>query len=160
MIVFITCVLSFFATEAFANRPFRGVYEVPTVTPDLRPFSSYPIRFESNTNDVMTANELVLQLPEELVGSPYEFKISRANNEWSGPDVSAVDCQVISRDFVCRLAFHAVNVEMPLVEQNLRQMYPNMNEETLSRYLKVSLQFSDEPIGILKYRLRGRDRQR
>lgn len=160
MIIFISILLSVLSFDALANRPFRGVYEVPVSQPELKPFSSYPIKFESNTNDVMSADELILQLPSELVGHNFSFAIQKSEGQWSGQDVQNVDCQVIERDFVCHLAFHPIVVDEVLVEESLRKLYPSINEETLGRYLEVSSKFSDEPIGILKYRMRGRDRVR
>lgn len=145
------------AVNAFAERPLRGVYEVPTGD-ELKPFSTFEVRLDGNGYESFPY-AFDLPLPKELVGEEMFIhlrKTSLDGNEWSGPKASGT-CDYSDRQFQCNLRFNDLKIDPKKVEAAIDEKFATPEEK--QGRLKVATLFSTEPIGIITYRLRGHDRK-
>lgn len=143
------------ASSAFASRPIRGVYEVP-VGEDLKSFAEYPVKFKSDNYEA-SPNELNFPLPAALTGQEQMIHLSRlteTSSVWKGP-LAEADCHLIGRIFTCRVVFQGLPIDPVKMEEVIRQEYPE--PVVAEGKLKVAMAFGGEPIGIIKYKLRGRE---
>jgi hypothetical protein len=147
----------FITVDALADRPIRGHYEVPT-TPELKYVSRIPVKFKvDNYSEQNTRIEF--PLPQELTGIPETIsmqKFSENSNVWTGPKVNG-ECQVQERNFVCKMKFKNLNHSTIEAEKYILENYPQ--SELVDR-LNLANRFGGEPIGILSYKMRGRDRKK
>ncbi len=151
--------------DLFAARPFRGTYEVPLsgnpnaekpADPENR---FYPVKFKSNTNDVGSADVLELELPAQLVGSAFSFRMVKDNvsGEWSGENVNRGQCVKEGRYYSCSLEMLNVPVDIVKVEEELNADL-TLSPQQRADKLTMAKIFLDEHLGVLQYRMRGRDK--
>ncbi len=146
LIVFISF---FISLSAHAQRPIRGLYQVP-VSENLKPFANYPVKFKSDTYE-NTPNKITFPLPAELVGDSTMVEISKTpDGTWMGPNAQG-SCQYGERYIKCNLKFNDLTIDSVRVETAVRQRFP---AEQVQGRLSVAEKFSGEPIGIIIYRLR------
>lgn len=141
--------------SAKAERPIRGTYEVP-VTDELKSFASYPVKFKADTYQE-NPNQIDFPLPAALVGEETLVKMTRTDSTsdtWSGPNVLG-QCQMIERYFTCKVKFNNLQIDTNKVEAVVSAQFPDATQ-TQGRLAVASL-FHGEPIGILRYKLRGRE---
>lgn len=142
---------------AYASRPVRGTYEVPVQNTELTSFASYPVKFKAdNYQDVPT--QIDFPLPEALVGETKIIQMSKSTenaNVWTGENVLGV-CSTIDRYFTCNVKFNNLNIDPNKVDAAVQSTYSTPNE--VNNRIQVARIFDGEPIGILRYKLRGRDR--
>ena len=146
----------FAALSAFAGRPVRGVYTVP-VAQELSAFNSYPVQFKSDLYK-QKPNEMSFPLPATLVGEEINIEVSQDPNDlehWSGPNADGT-CKQIDRFFQCQLKFKDLTIDPVKVQSQITEQFKNQIEA--AGRLKVAQQFGGEPVGIITYKLRGRDR--
>lgn len=138
-------------------RPIRGFYEVPVKDPSLRQYAVYPVRYQPDMyEDVPTKMEF--PLPAVLVGEQTFVqmeKVSQTSNTWTGPNVRG-ECKKEDRYFVCAVKFNDLNINPQKVISEIDANY-SLPEEVTGR-TAVAQFFEGQPIGIIRYRLRGRDR--
>jgi len=162
------------STLSFAARPFRGSYEVPVnetndPTGVIKNMDNrfYDIKFKSNVDDVINATSFDIQLPAELVGETQVLTLNRGEGtEWSGDKILQANCieeniqlpgdDEIENYFSCFLKMKEIPVDELKVEalMNSTQTDPAL----VSDKLAVTKIFSNELIGVLRYKMRGRGR--
>jgi hypothetical protein len=137
-------------------RPVRGTYEVPAPE-EFKPYASFAVRFKSEEYD-SGQRALTFPLPKELTGQQLSLAMAESGTpgRWTGDNVEA-DCQKIGRYFECRMSFSNLAINTEAVVEVLKQKYPL--EADLARALELAERFKAEPAGILRYRLRGGDRE-
>jgi len=139
-------------------RPIRGTYEVPVKSPELKSFSTFPVKFKSSTYD-NGFESLTFPLPAELTGQGLQIQMEKTNvpGKWMGPLVDA-DCAKIGRYFECQMRFR----NLPFDEQGLielmKEKFPG-DESSQNLAKELAKVFGAEPAGILRYKLRGRERE-
>lgn len=145
----------FVSIEIHAARPIRGIYQVPT-TSDLAAYSQYPVKFKSEAYEGITS-KIDFPLPQDLTGVPQTITITKNNDgSWSGPQTEG-NCQVIDRHFQCTMKFHNLVFDETQATKFIQEKY---SPSEVQGRMEVFRRFSGEPIGILKYKLRGRDQAR
>lgn len=155
----IACLFLFsfcWAASAFAGRPVRGVYTVP-VAQELSAYNSYPVEFKSE-NYEQKPNEMNFPLPTTLVGENILIEIKQDPNDpahWSGPKADGL-CKKVDRFFQCQLKFNDLAIDPVKVQAKIEEQFQNQIEK--AGRLKVAQQFGGEPVGIITYKLRGRER--
>lgn len=145
-----------FLSQASLARPIRGTYEVPVNSPKLKAFAKFPVKFES-TNYDGGFEQLTFPLPEELTGVPLEISMEKnpGSSKWIGPQVEA-DCSKEGRYFVCQMRFKNLPYNSAGVKNLMEAKFPgDQTSQELGQ--NVAEFFGGEPVGILRYKLRGRE---
>lgn len=144
------------ALPALAERPVRGVYTVP-VAQELAAFNSYAVQFKSDTYK-QKPNEINFPLPSALVGEEMSIALKQDPKDlerWSGPNAEGT-CKKVDRFFQCQLKFNDLTIDPAKVQASIQDQFKN--EAEVAGRIKVAQQFGGEPVGIITYKLRGRDR--
>ncbi len=151
--------LFFLASFAHANRPIRGTYEVPVKNGELAPYSIYDVKFKADTYED-NPEKIDFPMPATLVGVPKSIEMNKSSglngDVWVGPNVQGL-CKTVGRYFTCNVRFSDLQIDSARVDMAIRSSYTNP-EEIANRTL-VARAFEGEPIGIIRYKLRGRDRK-
>lgn len=145
------------ALRSYAERPVRGVYAVP-VDGNLTAYSKYPVKFKSN-NYQTEPTHLDFPLPAALVGEEKIIsldKINETTGTFVGTNAKAT-CATSGRYFTCNVKFNDLAIDPQKVETAIKVTYASDTEA--SGRLAVARRFGSEPIGIISYKLRGRDRK-
>ncbi len=149
-------VLILLAGSAEAGRPMRGFYSVPVQEPELKPHAEYPVKFKADSYEA-DPTQLEFPLPVELVGQPVTIQmqtVDPAAGAFAGAGATG-NCQKLGRTLECRIEFTGLPFDAAAAEAAIDARFAP-GEARLRK--QVSAQFRSEPIGILSYRLRGRDR--
>ena len=152
----ISSVLYLLSSLALANRPVRGIYEVP-VTENLKAYASYPVKFNSD-NYQEEPSTITFPMPSALMGEETLItmsKVAGSETSWSGENVSG-DCLTIDRYFKCTVKFNNIEIDQAKLAASIDQQYTTP-QERLGR-TQVAMSFRDEPIGIIIYKMRGHGR--
>lgn len=148
--------LLIFSLSVVAGRPVRGTYEVP-VSPELQQYSSFAVKFKSREYERNPVS-ITFPLPQELTGVQNFITMKKSDtdaNQWSGKKVQA-HCSTQDRYFVCQMKFSNLETDLVQATDIIRQNNPDpIHAEAIMEVVK---KFSSEGIGVLKYKLRGRDR--
>lgn len=153
LLIFSIC--SLMTVRALAERPVRGYYEVPMDGP-LKEFSTYPVKFKADEYST-NPNTVNFPLPATLVGEQLFVKMTKmsgSTNAWSGPNIDGT-CDLIDRTFTCNVKFNNLQIDPIKVQAAVQSNFSNPAE--MAARLKVAERFGVEPIGIIRYVLRGRD---
>jgi hypothetical protein len=137
-----------------AARPMRGTYEIPVQDPALEPYAKFPVKFKSEQYE-SDPNSLEFPLPEELVGTPTTIRMEKtdpATGTFVGEGAEG-GCERSGRMLICRMAFSGLPFD-PAASDALIDARFGVAEAGFRK--KVAEVFRSQPIGILKYRLRGR----
>lgn len=160
----VTALLLGLLLASFAQaRSLKGTYEVPTTKPELQGSNLYPVDFE-NSGDFMRDSQVRFELPAALVGTPIVYQISSVSrgsqDVWEGPGIEKMSCEVMEREYVCNVAFsyQTIVLNEPAIEQALKIQDPTLSPDGLMKFMSISRDFADDPIGILRYEVRGKDR--
>lgn len=144
-------------------RSLKGTYAVPTKDPSLVGASVHPVEFE-NSGDFMRDPTVRFSLPATLVGQPQMYEIVNTQRGeidlWEGAGIEQMQCRRESREYRCDVAFTpgSIVLDEPAIAQALKGADPAITEDQVFQFLSVSREFADDPIGILRYDLRGGDR--
>lgn len=145
-------------------RSLKGSYEVPNNDPAKKGASIHPVELE-NAGDYLRDANVRFILPATLVGNPIEYQVSiieRAEKDiWAGPGIEKMECNVIEREYTCNVAFTPASIALnePAIEKALKLQNPALSAENVMAFMSVSRDFADDPIGILRYEIRGKDRE-
>jgi hypothetical protein len=139
---------------AHAARPMRGTYSIPVQDPALEPYSEFPVKFKA---DHYEAEPEVLEfpLPVELVGAATMIRLERldpAAGTFIGEGAEG-RCERSGRMLICHMAFSGLSFDSAGSDAAIDAQFGGV--EASSRK-QVAAVFRSQPIGILKYRLRGR----
>ncbi len=138
-------------------RPVRGVYEVPVTNKELVEYASYPLKYESDEYGNFP-KKMEFRLPAVLVGEETVVtmeKSDQSSDVWGGPNVNG-ECKKQGRYFICNVKFNGLKIDAQNALTAIKATYPTTNE--IEGRFAVAQFFEGEPIGIIRYRLRGRDR--
>lgn len=139
-----------------AARPMRGIYSIPVEDPALEPYAEFPVKFRSDVYD-SDPNLLEFPLPVELVGVPTTIRMEKQEDPAAVTyvgDGAEGTCQRSGRWLVCRMSFTGLPFDPAAAEAAIDARF-GAGEAPLRK--QVASVFRSQPIGILKYRLRGRD---
>lgn len=156
--IFTFFVFCFTASFANAERPIRGVYQVP-VADELKVFADYPVKFKSD-NYQESPTTISFPMPSALLGEETIFTMSKLNDqntEWAGPNIKG-NCETVGRYFKCSVQFDAIAVDQTKLEASIIQQFPS-KEESAGR-MQVARAFGGEPIGVLIYKMRGKSKNK
>lgn len=157
-------VLALLLSTAAEARSLKGTYEVPTDNPELQGSNIYPVEF-ANSGDFMRDGQVRFELPAALVGHPIVYQVSSVQRGekdlWSGNGIDKMECDVEGREYVCHVVFTAKSITLnePAIEEALKAQDPTLSEEGMFKFMSISREFADDPIGILRYEVRGKDRE-
>jgi len=138
-----------------AARPVRGTYEVP-VTGDIQPHSTFQVKFKADNYDRNPVS-IEFPLPLELTGNQEYIHLSQSTPNstiWNGPKVDAT-CAKEGRWFVCQMKFHDLPIDLARSQEVIANRYTDPAQA--EGILEVVKRFSGEGIGVLRYKLRGRE---
>lgn len=156
--------LGLMCAGAAQARSLKGTYEVPTDKPELQGSNVYPVEFK-NSGDFMRDRQVRFELPAALVGNPIVYEItsvSRGEKDvWEGRGIETMSCEIERRDYVCHVVFtpESITLNEPAIEEALKIQDPTLSPDGMLKFMSISRDFADDPIGILRYEVRGRDRQ-
>ena len=138
-------------------RPIRGTYEVP-ISGELSKFASYDVKFKSNNYQTLPST-LSFPLPEELTGVPLSITMDRLGNShvWKGENGEGT-CAIEGRYLKCTMHFQDLSFDPVKLSAILTNSYPDSTERNAKAL--IAEKFQSEPVGILIYKLRGRDAPR
>lgn len=158
--VFLALSLLLVQPLALAERPMRGTYSVPMpANPDgTVPANTYDVRFHSDTYDTAPMT-LRFPMPAGLLGNETWVTFERepqVDGQYKGINGTG-HCQKIDRTLECTFRFDDLTPDLQAVESYWRTQ--GVADGILNQRLLVAEKFGGEPIGILKYKLRGRDRK-
>ncbi len=137
-------------------RPLRGKYLVPTTESDLVPFSSFNTRLEAKEESYENFSALQFPLPQAVTGRKIlvDMKYDATTKTWGGPQIDNANCERVGRYLECSMKFQDLKIDSAEVTAHLASLPIEANERDLmSRLAQV---FSNEPAGVLCYRLRGK----
>lgn len=136
----------------------RGTYEVPTKNPDLKGSNTYEVEL-GNSVDFVRDGQARFVLPAELIGDAVEYKITLSTrgslDVWTGAGIDHMTCQVVDKDYSCDVKFtpKSIVINESRIEQALRTKMPQANAQSIAKFMSVSRDFADDPIGILRYHI-------
>ena len=145
-----------FLSQLSYARPIRGTYEVPVELAELKPFAKFPVKFKSSNYDG-GFEQLTFPLPVELTGEVLEISMDKTpdTDRWLGPQVEA-NCSKKGRYFECQLRFKNLPYNLAGIRSLMEAKFPgDVNSQDLGQ--NVAEFFGAEPVGILRYKLRGRE---
>ena len=160
----ILALLTTLVAHAAQARSLKATYEVPTDNPELQGSNIYPVEF-ANSGDFMRDSQVRFELPAALVGTPVVYQISSVQrgekDVWAGNGIDKMECDIEGREYVCHVVFTAktINLNEPAIEQALKIQDPTLSEDGMLKFMSISREFADDPIGILRYEVRGKDRE-
>lgn len=143
--------------NALAERPMRGTYTVPMPPPNEHQNNTYEVKFHSDSYDQPSV--LNFPLPAGLVGkeSWVTFKEDPQNPGVFMSSDGKGQCSQTGRILECQFRFNQVSMDLTAVEKFWVDR--GVTQTEIADRLSVSRSFGGEPIGILTYELRGRDKK-
>lgn len=149
-----------FSPLAFAERPVRGTYTVPMKAgPDgSAPLNSYDVRFHSDTYSE-SPNTLKFPMPAGLLGTEVWVSFDR-DPQVTGRFVGEHGeghCTNADRFLECTFTFTQLTPDLKAVESFWREQ--GLDNTVVDQRIAVAAKFGGEPIGVLRYKMRGRDRK-
>lgn len=151
--------ISVISLVAFSSgRSIKGVYKVPLSIENkyLEPYASYPIKLNYE-NYNKAPDSLTFPLPATLVGEEKIININKvpgSDNQWVGNNVESGTCAQENRELTCTLKFKDLNIDPAKLKLAIEQNYSPV--EAANRQAVAEL-FGNEPLGIIIYKLRGRN---
>ena len=150
--ILLFCNLLSVTIEALGARPIRGFYEVPT-SEEFKHIARLPVKFKSDNYEELKT-KIEFPLPQELTGVPQTVLMEKGEgNSWSGPLVNG-ECETQGRFFICHMKFQNLNFSLDDAEAYITSKYPKAE---IKNRLSLAREFSGEPIGILTYKLSGKN---
>ena len=148
---------------AWAARPLNGEYTVPVADrPELKDAATFSVKLRPDRYETFPTT-LEMPLPVELTGVAQTILLRQ-----SGADADGVrrfesaqgdaSCRKEGRTMVCEMAFAKLQRDPVALKALLetRAEAPDLIDQRMT----VFRRFETEPIGVLSYKLRGRDRDR